>query len=141
MIDVRENEMKVELLRIGPCKEIICTHHRFYEDRIETNQTQEKPFTVVPHYKAVKPKPPSNAHISFQTNNRFQNLIPDEPEIPAIILKIAENYNVLLQEITKKFPGTNNTLFRGSIKISANSTEDRNNIIKLLQDKNQEFIV
>ncbi|GBN71410.1 hypothetical protein AVEN_251387-1 [Araneus ventricosus] len=58
MIDVRDNEMKVdalkdELLRIGPCKEINCTLHRFYEDRIGTNQTQEKPFTDVPHYKTA----------------------------------------------------------------------------------------
>ncbi|GBM26492.1 hypothetical protein AVEN_231661-1 [Araneus ventricosus] len=41
----------------------------------------------------------------------------------------------------KKFPGTNNTLFRGSIKISAKSTDDREDIFKFLQDKKQEFVL
>ncbi|GBM93020.1 Nucleic-acid-binding protein from transposon X-element [Araneus ventricosus] len=44
-------------------------------------------------------------------------------------------------EITQKFPCTNDTLFRASIKISANSLEDRNDIIILLQDEKQEFVL
>ncbi|GBN55476.1 hypothetical protein AVEN_9992-1 [Araneus ventricosus] len=112
MIDVRENELKVGALK-------------------------DDLFRIGPS----KPKPHNDAHIPIQISNSFQNRTPDVPEIPAIILKIAENYNIILQEITHKFLGTNNTLFRGNTKISANSTEDRNNIIKLLQDKNQEFIL
>ncbi|GBL74078.1 hypothetical protein AVEN_230981-1 [Araneus ventricosus] len=90
---------------------------------------------MIPHHKAAKPRPPFEAQNPIKTKNSFQSLIPDAPEIPAIILKTSENYNLILQEITQKFPRTNNTLFRGNIKISAISLEDRNDIIKLLQDK------
>ncbi|GBL90641.1 hypothetical protein AVEN_219311-1 [Araneus ventricosus] len=147
MIDVRGNELKVEALkdeffRIGPFKESNCTHHKLNEDIKEKNQNPENPFKTVPQHKAAKPRPPNDAQNPIQTKNSLQSLIPDAPEIPVIILKIAENYNFILQEMTQKFPGTNNTLFRENIKISSISTEDRDDIIKLLHDKKkQEFIL
>ncbi|GBN23241.1 hypothetical protein AVEN_224013-1 [Araneus ventricosus] len=55
--------------------------------------------------------------------NRYQLLVlenPNSSEIPDVILKLSENCDIIiLQEIMKKYPGTSNTLFRGSIKMSS----------------------
>ncbi|GBL88956.1 hypothetical protein AVEN_255129-1 [Araneus ventricosus] len=80
----------------------------------------------------------------IQMRNRYQHLELDNSnalEIPYIILKLSENYNIILQEIIRKYPGTTNTLFRGSIKITPKTMEERNEIIKLLQDKKQEYVL
>ncbi|GBN65219.1 hypothetical protein AVEN_110073-1, partial [Araneus ventricosus] len=93
MIDVRENELKVEalkdeLFRIGPCEEANFTHHKINREIKEKSKNQVNPFKVVPHHKAAKPRPLNEAQNPIQTKNSFQSLIPDAPEIPTIILKI-----------------------------------------------------
>ncbi|GBN09097.1 hypothetical protein AVEN_162064-1 [Araneus ventricosus] len=105
MIDVRENELKVEalkdeLFRIGPCKEANCAHRKLNENIDEKSTNQANPFEMAPHHKAARPRPPIYTQNPIQMKKRFQSLIPDVPEIPGIILKISENYNLKLQEIT-----------------------------------------
>ncbi|GBN88101.1 hypothetical protein AVEN_4752-1 [Araneus ventricosus] len=80
---------------------------------------------------------------AIETSNKFQLLmdveeedIPTEPPktfIPAINLKLTNDYNLTLQEISRNDPETTNKYDRGYIKITPSSLEDIEKIIDLSQ--------
>ncbi|GBM39189.1 hypothetical protein AVEN_136404-1, partial [Araneus ventricosus] len=113
--------------------------------------SSDKDFKLVPPKKAARPQlGKSNAPI--ETSNRFQNLM-NTPEtnflndkeikisIPDINLKISADYNLTIQEITRKFPETICKYNRGYIRISPHSHIDRENIIELLNKSEKEYVL
>ncbi|GBN97492.1 Nucleic-acid-binding protein from transposon X-element [Araneus ventricosus] len=68
-----------------------------------------------------------------------EKVIPNS--IPATNLLMDPNYNLTLQEIARKFPKTVNKLIKGYISITADSVENRNNILKYLNENDKEYIL
>ncbi|GBM76046.1 Nucleic-acid-binding protein from transposon X-element [Araneus ventricosus] len=112
-----------------------------------TNDKMEVDFQVVsPRRAARRPSQAVNT-LPITTANRFEKL-DDTPapresrEFPATInLKPRDNYSSLLKEISEKFPGTTNKFLYGYINIQAVSDENRLQIMQLLVEKKEEFIL
>ncbi|GFQ87991.1 uncharacterized protein TNCT_130031 [Trichonephila clavata] len=54
-------------------------------------------------------------------------------------MRIGKNYNLILQEIFRKYPNTVNKSTGDYIKIQPKSQEDNENIVKLLEIKKAQF--
>ncbi|GBM75837.1 hypothetical protein AVEN_251654-1 [Araneus ventricosus] len=67
----------------------------------------------------------------------------DSPKenIPAVNLKITEDYNLTLQEISRNFPETINLYDRRYITIPSNSIEERTKIIEYLDKTEEEYVL
>ncbi|GBM91364.1 Nucleic-acid-binding protein from transposon X-element [Araneus ventricosus] len=159
LIDSKRNEMliyqrKVEdaeatLLNKGPCLIETCSkHHGPAKDvmmEVESGQYADScsDFKLVSPKKAAKIR--NDVTISpIKTSNKFNeltNLDEDKTQIPTINLKMDSNYNLILQEINKLYPETENKLIRGFINIKTNSLENREGIINLLKKNGKEFIL
>ncbi|GBO22800.1 Nucleic-acid-binding protein from transposon X-element [Araneus ventricosus] len=112
-----------------------------------TTEKMEIEFQIVPPKKAARWPRTAVAATPISVANRYGKL-EDHPapretkEFPATInLKPRENYSVLLKEISEKFPGTTNKFLYGYINITATSDENRQQIIHLLTEKKEEFIL
>ncbi|KAF8768410.1 hypothetical protein HNY73_021233 [Argiope bruennichi] len=101
-------------------------------------------FQPVPSKKAAK-KPRTEENFKFSTENAFSHLQEETDKTsktPATIsLVIKENYNLILQEIMKNHPETENNFQNGYIQIKPKSENARQEIIQLLQTKKQDFIM
>ncbi|GBM82442.1 RNA-directed DNA polymerase from mobile element jockey [Araneus ventricosus] len=70
--------------------------------------------------------------------------VPLEPPreiVPAMNLKITDDYNLTLQEISRNFPETDNHYVRGYIRIYPNSSEVRTKIIEYLDKNEKEYVL
>ncbi|GFV68376.1 nucleic-acid-binding protein from transposon X-element [Trichonephila clavipes] len=56
------------------------------------------------------------------------------PKIPPIHLKFEENYNLIMQEINRRYPKTNSKLSGEYLRIFASTADERNEIIAFLKD-------
>ncbi|GFW70864.1 uncharacterized protein TNCV_3366141 [Trichonephila clavipes] len=56
-------------------------------------------------------------------------------------MRIIDSYNLVLQDLHRKYPTATNTHTKGYIKIEAQTENDHNEIINYLKDKNLEFYV
>ncbi|GFT36666.1 nucleic-acid-binding protein from transposon X-element [Trichonephila clavipes] len=61
------------------------------------------------------------------------------PKIPPIHLKYDANYNLIMQEINRKYPKTSSKLSGEYLRIFATSIEERNEIIEFLKGKGEQF--
>ncbi|GBN42228.1 hypothetical protein AVEN_147913-1 [Araneus ventricosus] len=132
-----------EIYRIGPCPKLRCLLHP-RETQVRSTCSSNEKFTVVSPKKAAKICK-INATPEIQLENKFDNLMEvdkqnDQAEvkksvndIPAINLLMDSNYNLTLQEIANKFPKTTNKLVKGFISITADTEENRTNIINYLK--------
>ncbi|GFU82823.1 uncharacterized protein TNCV_266201 [Trichonephila clavipes] len=87
------------------------------------------------------------------TSNKFEPLagtstLPEKenaamsvtkPNIPPINLKFKENYNLILQEISRKYPKSKSKLSGKFLKIFAASTDDHRAITTLLTEKGEQY--
>ncbi|GBN45106.1 hypothetical protein AVEN_138586-1, partial [Araneus ventricosus] len=102
-------------------------------------------------FKIVSPKNSAKIQLvetksPIEISNKYQNLIgleeqdkenaPPKISIPAINLKINDDYNLTLQEISRNFPNTESKYDRGYIGILPHFLEDRSKIIEFL-NKNE----
>ncbi|GBL59111.1 hypothetical protein AVEN_61862-1 [Araneus ventricosus] len=93
----------------------------------------------VSDFKMVSPKKAAKIQIDvtkspIKTSNKFNelsNLDESKPQIPAINMKMDSNYNLMLQEINRLYPETENKLIKGFISIKTNTSENREGIIDL----------
>ncbi|GBO34199.1 Nucleic-acid-binding protein from transposon X-element [Araneus ventricosus] len=159
LIDSKRNEMllyqkkisdaEAALINRGPCPIETCTkHHEITKDasmEVESGQygNHYSDFKLVSPKKAAKIR---NDVIKspIKTSNKFNeltNLDENKPLIPTINLKMDANYNLILQEINRLYPETENKLIRGFINIKTNSLENREGIINLLKKNGKEFIL
>ncbi|GFS91128.1 probable RNA-directed DNA polymerase from transposon X-element [Trichonephila clavipes] len=60
-------------------------------------------------------------------------------KIKPIYMRIINSYNLILQDLHRKYPTATNTHTRGFIKIEAQFENDHNDITTYLKDKNLEF--
>ncbi|GBO44428.1 hypothetical protein AVEN_30328-1 [Araneus ventricosus] len=142
-------ESEAVLLSIGPCPVKRCPkHHETSMEEVmdtETGQYNEND----PEFKIVSPKKaakiqPELPKTPVKTANKYQeltNLPENNPQVPAINLKLDADYNLTLQEIHSMFPETENKLIKGFISIQPNSEENRQKIIDLLRKNNKEFVL
>ncbi|GFW02624.1 uncharacterized protein TNCV_2456381 [Trichonephila clavipes] len=84
----------------------------------------------------------------IKINNTFEALTSDKTDVqdvtPAykikpIFMKIIDSYNLVLQDLHRKYPTATNTHTKGYIKIEAQTENDHNEIVNYLKDKNLEF--
>ncbi|GBM40144.1 hypothetical protein AVEN_170748-1, partial [Araneus ventricosus] len=84
--------------------------------------------------------------------NRFQNLMDTsendntndkhtQNSIPDINLKLTDDYNLTIQEITRNFPETICKYYSGYIRITPHSLEDREKIIEALDKSEREYVL
>ncbi|GBM19633.1 hypothetical protein AVEN_107303-1 [Araneus ventricosus] len=144
-------ESEAALITIGPCPVISCTkHHEAIKD-VEMHVTSQLVDSSPPDFQTVSPKHSEKIRSlkpksPIITTNRFQNLAELEDKenpkiaIPAINLKLDDDYNLTLQEINRKFPNTENSYDRENIRILPQTLDDRENIIKFLNENNKEFV-
>ncbi|GBO06610.1 hypothetical protein AVEN_32776-1 [Araneus ventricosus] len=113
--------------------------------------TYSNAFQMVSPEKAARPQL-GKSQSPIDTANRFHNImdtteneIPNDTEIkisiPDINLKLSVDYNLTIQEITRKFPETICKYNRGYIRISPHSHVDRENIIELLNTSEKEYVL
>ncbi|GFQ65855.1 hypothetical protein TNCT_425721 [Trichonephila clavata] len=89
------------------------------------------------------------------TNNKFAvleceqttNVMSDPPiqappKIKPIMMKITKNYNLILQDINRKFPSTTNKVTRDWIKIQCSTSDDHREITtSLVQKKVEHWVI
>ncbi|GBO08367.1 hypothetical protein AVEN_139968-1 [Araneus ventricosus] len=127
-------------------------HHQVFQFNYTCKPTDV--FKNVPFRKAAKQR-----KIEFKspikTANKFSVLMNDDDQemqcsapleppkeiIPVINLKITEDYNLTLQEISRNFPETVNHYVRGYIRISPNSSEERTKIMEYLDKNEKEYVL
>ncbi|GFS67466.1 nucleic-acid-binding protein from transposon X-element [Trichonephila clavipes] len=61
------------------------------------------------------------------------------PQNPPIHLKFEENYNLIMQEINRKYPKTNSKLSGEYLRIFASTADERNEIIYFLKERGEQF--
>ncbi|GFR10555.1 hypothetical protein TNCT_301521 [Trichonephila clavata] len=61
------------------------------------------------------------------------------PKIPPIMLKFKSNYNLIMQEINRKFPTTVSKLSGEYLKIYTKTADDQREITEFLDRKNEEY--
>ncbi|GFY28767.1 uncharacterized protein TNCV_3441341 [Trichonephila clavipes] len=97
--------------------------------------------------KTIK-NPPLVEKKDINTNNSFEALdseMTDVEEVtPAfktkpIFMRIFDSYNLVLQDLYRKFPTATNTHAKGYIKIEAQNENNHDEITKYLKNKNLEF--
>ncbi|GFW97353.1 uncharacterized protein TNCV_3091911 [Trichonephila clavipes] len=97
--------------------------------------------------KTIK-NPPLVEKKDINTNNSFEALdseMTDVEEVtPAfktkpIFMRIFDSYNLVLQDLYRKFPTATNTHAKGYTKIEAQNENDHDEITKYLKNKNLEF--
>ncbi|GBN12828.1 hypothetical protein AVEN_215692-1 [Araneus ventricosus] len=112
-------------------------------------ETSENSIKTVSRKNAAKPRAEEKKTV-IETLNKFQLMDVEEQEnltehpkiiIPAINLKLSDDYNLTPQEISRNHPETTNKYDRGYIKISPNSLGDRDKIIDYLNKTNQEYVL
>ncbi|GBM13286.1 hypothetical protein AVEN_226274-1 [Araneus ventricosus] len=113
-------------------------------------ELSEKSFKTVSRKNAAKPRT-VETKTAIETSNKFQHLMDAEDQnnlndpqkifIPAINLKLTDDYNLTLQEISRNHPETINKYNREYIKISPNSLEDRDKIIEYLNKSDKEYVL
>ncbi|GBM11042.1 hypothetical protein AVEN_259738-1 [Araneus ventricosus] len=138
---------EVSLKRQGPCPIVNCTSHHApikdvemvdsgqYANTISPKTPNLSPSKLTPNneFKLVSPKKSAESQSEepktvIETSNRFLNLmdvsekdsINDSPKIssPVINLKLTEDYNITVQEISRNFHETIIKFNRGFIRIS-----------------------
>ncbi|GFV66009.1 uncharacterized protein TNCV_4086841 [Trichonephila clavipes] len=86
----------------------------------------------------------------IKINNTFEALNSDKTDVedvtPAykikpIFMRIIDSYNLILQDLHRKYPTATNTHTKGFIKIEAQTENDHNEIVNYLKVKNLEFYV
>ncbi|GBN78186.1 Nucleic-acid-binding protein from transposon X-element [Araneus ventricosus] len=82
-----------------------------------------------------------NALLNVEDQEMQCNVVPPREIVPAINLKITDDYNLTLQEISRNFPETDNHYVRGYIRISPNSSEVRTKIIEYLDKNEKEYVL
>ncbi|GBM83724.1 hypothetical protein AVEN_261311-1 [Araneus ventricosus] len=107
-------------------------------------------------FKKVSPKisakiRPAGSKSPIETSNKYLNLMNSEEQdkdisptavsIPAINLKISDDYKFTLQEINTNFPNTENKCDRCYIGILPYSIDDRNKIIEFLYKNEKEYVL
>ncbi|GBN49248.1 hypothetical protein AVEN_246191-1, partial [Araneus ventricosus] len=122
-------------------------HETSMEDEMDTETGQYNEniseFKIVSPKKAAKTQP-ELPKTPVKTANKYQeltNLPENNPQVPAINLKLDADYNLTLQEIHSMFPETENKLIKGFICIQANSEDNRQKIIDILKKNNKEFVL
>ncbi|GFT97025.1 nucleic-acid-binding protein from transposon X-element [Trichonephila clavipes] len=60
-------------------------------------------------------------------------------KIPPIHLKFEENYNLIMQEINRKYPKTNSKLSGEYLRIFASTADERKEIISFLKERREQF--
>ncbi|GBN75378.1 hypothetical protein AVEN_8063-2-1, partial [Araneus ventricosus] len=153
------------LISLGPCQIPDCVRHHETPRDVEMVEHQQvlnfnytykatDEFKNVPLRKSDKQRK-IELRSPIKTVNKFNVLLnndeqemqcssPLEPPkeiIPAINLKITEDYNLTLQEISRNFPETINHYDRGYIRISPNSSEERTKIIEYLDKTEKEYVL
>ncbi|GBM53737.1 hypothetical protein AVEN_159541-1 [Araneus ventricosus] len=161
-------EAENELMKLGPCPNLSCTRHHETIKVSELTEAGQYPFPKsltsspinltppsdykqVPHKKAARLL--SEKSISpIITTNRFESLMDTSDNvntndtqikisIPDINLKLTTDYNLTIQEIAKIFPETIYKYYRGYIRISPHSLEDRDKIIETLDKSEKEYVL
>ncbi|GBM07961.1 hypothetical protein AVEN_232396-1 [Araneus ventricosus] len=99
-------------------------------------ELSEKSFKTVSRKNATK-QHSVETKTEIETSNKFQHLMDAEDQInlsdhqktfiPAINLKLTDDYTLTRQEISRNHPETTNKYDRRYIEISPNSLEDRKN--------------
>ncbi|GBN64465.1 hypothetical protein AVEN_105737-1 [Araneus ventricosus] len=164
MLKKRQLEDELESLEdkiftLGTCPLSDCQkHHASLPENMDTDKQvrstspSEKDFKIVSPRKAAKIRK-LNEKPEISTDNKFKELMEidadkdnsqsevTKTQIPAINLKLDANYNLMLQEINRMYPDTQNKLVKGFINIQATSNDNRNNIIDYLKKNNKEFIL
>ncbi|GFW70506.1 hypothetical protein TNCV_1978441 [Trichonephila clavipes] len=64
---------------------------------------------------------------------------PKPPKIPFIHLKFQNNYNLIMQEITRKWPKSKSKLSGEYLKILASTADEHREITAFLKEKGEEF--
>ncbi|GFU73515.1 hypothetical protein TNCV_3146531 [Trichonephila clavipes] len=64
---------------------------------------------------------------------------PKPPKIPFIHLKFTENYNLVMQAITRKWPKSRSKLSGEYLKILASTADEHREITAFLKEKGEEF--
>ncbi|GFV43252.1 nucleic-acid-binding protein from transposon X-element [Trichonephila clavipes] len=64
---------------------------------------------------------------------------PKPPKIPFIHLKFKNNYNLIMQEVTRKWPKSRSRLSGEYLKILASTADEHREITAFLTEKNEEF--
>ncbi|GFW31421.1 nucleic-acid-binding protein from transposon X-element [Trichonephila clavipes] len=93
---------------------------------------------------AAAPIPTSNKYQTLSGNDdsltQSNEAMPvATPKIPPIHLKFDANYNLIMQEINRKYPKTSSKLSGEYLRIFAISIEERNEIIDFLKGKGEQF--
>ncbi|GFU10757.1 nucleic-acid-binding protein from transposon X-element [Trichonephila clavipes] len=93
---------------------------------------------------AAAPIPTSNKYQTLSGNDdsptQSNEAMPvATPKIPPIHLKFEANYNLIMQEINRKYPKTSSKLSGEYLRIFAASMEERNEIIDFLKGKGEQF--
>ncbi|GFW51198.1 uncharacterized protein TNCV_3594801 [Trichonephila clavipes] len=86
-----------------------------------------------------------------QTNNTFaalntanadaEDVTPPKYKIKPIFMRIIDSYNLILQELRRKYPNATNTHIKEYIKIGAQSADDHRDITNYLKGKELEHYV
>ncbi|GBO15612.1 hypothetical protein AVEN_28286-1 [Araneus ventricosus] len=110
-------------------------------------KTADDDFQLVSPRKAAGETHQEKEAMPVKTANMFKQLAEETIQkdatkrVPEINLKIIENCNLILKEITQQFPKTENRLRRDYIGIKADTEENRHKIINFLKEKNLEFVL
>ncbi|GBN10254.1 hypothetical protein AVEN_153168-1 [Araneus ventricosus] len=64
-----------------------------------------------------------------------------QKSIPDINLKLTDDYNLTIQEITRNFSETSCKYYRGYIRITPHSLEEREKIIEALDKSEKEYVL
>ncbi|GBO01340.1 hypothetical protein AVEN_70009-1 [Araneus ventricosus] len=115
-----------------------------------TKLTPNNDFKLVSPKKAAKPQY-EEAKTVIKTSNRFLHLMDvtekdslnDSPKIsiPAINIKLTEDYNLTVQKISRNFPETIIKYDRGYIRISLFSLDEREKIFEFLYTSEKEYVL
>ncbi|GBO29977.1 hypothetical protein AVEN_233202-1 [Araneus ventricosus] len=77
----------------------------------------------------------------MDTEEQEKENSPSKISIPAINLKINNDYNLTLREINRHSPNTENIYDRGYIRILPLSLDDREQIIEFLNQNEKEYVL
>ncbi|GBM83731.1 hypothetical protein AVEN_261317-1 [Araneus ventricosus] len=84
----------------------------------------------------------SNNHLNFmKSEEQDKEISPPKVSIPAIKIKINDDYNLTLQEINRNFPSIENKYDCGYIMILPYSPDARTKIIELLNKSEKEYVI
>ncbi|GFQ95589.1 hypothetical protein TNCT_496061 [Trichonephila clavata] len=111
--------------------------------RPEEFKTPKKFARVAKDLPPVQTCTTQNSFVALETVKNTEDAsdppLPVMPKIKPIMLRINKNYNIILQEIFRKYPNTVNKSTGDYIKTQPKLQEDNDNINKLLEIKKAQF--